>query len=73
MSDALTNRADCMAEISRRIGEDPWVAQFALFKALQACDLRVVNDVLEALEDAARSPQWLPGGLLDQLRKERWG
>lgn len=73
MSNILSNRADAIGEIRRLSGDDPWLLRYALLKALERSDLLVVNQVLEALEEATAGVGANPGGLLAKLREERWG
>lgn len=73
MSNVLSNRGDCLREIRRLVGEDPWTTRRALLVALQLLDLAGVNQVLEDLESVADGPLLRPEGLLAKLLEERWG
>lgn len=73
MSNILSNRADAVREIRRLIGDDPWLARWALLEALDRLDLLGVNRVLERCEKAVGGPHYTSEGLLAKLREERWG
>lgn len=73
MSLPLNNRADCLREIRRLVGDDAWTARYALLSALQRLDLLEVNQVLEDLEISLEGRPRGREHVLKKLLEERWG
>jgi hypothetical protein len=69
----LANRESVMSAIRRVVEADPFLASYALLRALEAHDLAQVNAVYDDLMDMARNTNSISYARMRELLRERFG